>query len=442
MECYVFIDDSNLWIAGQKAQGKKMKDVDTDTRFRVDLGKFLHLLTNDRHVAQAFLFGSVPPPNDTVWKAAREKNYTVKTFQKSGSGREKEVDSAMVHEITKTMYTLESRENVTFIVVTGDRDLKPPILDALENGVPVELWSWEDAMARDFRQLANKNNRFTVTCLDSVVGEFSYTSLKSPHDVRNINHGHVIVYRGVPKGDEFLHMLADHLYRLMRLFYITSVCEEANHRDLIVEFPKTEAEEVFKKLPQLGSFEYNPISYPEYMQNREQHFTLKLTNRFQALTGIETEDFEAVLEAVRSSMNSQMEDIVHNLSHSDDAEEVTPTELDPTDVDDWETALRQTAGVKKDRSRRQKDIECKYHEHCAAAFNCPYKHSEYERKLFAKHSKSIRFKFFKTNECNKKDIHNTEEERKWCLFAHDSEDSWCIGCRMYGHLIKDCQVKK
>lgn len=43
-----------LWIAGQKAQGKKLKDTDTDTRFRVDLGKFLELVIKGRNL---FLWG-------------------------------------------------------------------------------------------------------------------------------------------------------------------------------------------------------------------------------------------------------------------------------------------------------------------------------------------------------------------------------------------------
>ena len=137
-ECYVFVDHSNLWIEGQKAQS--VKDIDHDPRYRVDLGKFLSLITKDRHLSRAFLYGSRPPPNDSVWKAAREKNFDVKVFDRSGSGKEKELDVAMAHDITKTLY--KDRKvgvNVTFITVTGDRDLKPPIEDALETGIPVEL---------------------------------------------------------------------------------------------------------------------------------------------------------------------------------------------------------------------------------------------------------------------------------------------------------------
>ena len=52
----------------------------------------------DYHISKAFLYGSVPPPNDTVWKAAREKNYDIKIIQRSGSRREKEMDVAMARQ--------------------------------------------------------------------------------------------------------------------------------------------------------------------------------------------------------------------------------------------------------------------------------------------------------------------------------------------------------
>ena len=95
MKCYVFVDDSNLWIACQRAQGKELKDTDIDKRGRIDLGKLLTLLAGKREINKAFLYGSIPPPNDKVWRAAEEKKFTVKTFERSESGEQKEQDTAM-----------------------------------------------------------------------------------------------------------------------------------------------------------------------------------------------------------------------------------------------------------------------------------------------------------------------------------------------------------
>jgi hypothetical protein len=425
-ECYVFVDHSNLWIAGQTAQAKKLKDADRDSRFRVDLGKFLHLLVRDRHISKAFLYGSVPPPNDSIWKAARKKNFKVKTFERSGSGREKELDVAMAHDITKNLYHLvytNSKDNVIFITVTGDRDLKPPIIDTLGNGIPVELWSWEDAMAREFRQLANTHDWFTAECLDSVEEQFSFTSYMSTRMKKDADPAHAIVYRDVPAGKRFLNLIADHIHRLLRLFYITSVdSQTAGKRDLIVEFPNSKPEVIFKQLRTLERFEFQPCSYPEHWT---QSVPLSQRYEYKALVEIDEESLPEVIDMLP------------------DTDEVTASSLSTEhaeDFDDWRTELRRKVG-RMTYVKRRRETECKWGDHCASASECHYLHTEEERKLFNRFP-HFRFKFMKTKECIKRDQHLTVEQKKWCLFAHDGEDSWCLKCKMYDHLTDNCQVKK
>ena len=438
MECYVFIDDSNLWIAGQKAQGKYLKDADVDTRFRVDLGKFLKLVTKGRNLSKAFLYGSVPPPNDTVWKAAREKNFDVQTFQRSGSGREKEVDVAMATSVTRTLYTMESRVNVIFITVTGDRDLKTPIELTLNEGVPVELWSWEDSMSREFRQLANtRANLFTANILDTVkIESFGYTATWSTHDKKDIDPAHAIVYRDVPKGKRSRNMVRDHMHRLMRLFYITT-CSKENTQDLIVEFPKTKSEVVIKRLCKLGEFEFSLCSYPEYKSQLRQHpYELQITNRFEALGKIEADE-ESLLDVVESSMSLDFEDISSDGESSDGETVVESTDGSDT-YDNWATEVRRIVG-KRTSNKKRKETQCSRGDHCVMAAECPYLHTPQERSIFARFPK-INFRYFKTRECNRLDEHTTEEQKKRCTFAHDSQDSWCLACRMYGHLTDNCRV--
>ena len=443
MECYVFIDDSNLWIAGQKELGKKLKDADRDTRFRVDLGKFLRLVvTKGRSISKAFLYGSVPPPNDTVWKAAREKNFDVKTFQRSGSGREKEVDVAMTSDILDNLYKMvysKTAENVIFIIVTGDRDLKIPIERTLDQKICVDLWSWKDSMAREFSQLANNRaDLFTANILDTVQDSFGYTATWSTHDKDDIDPAHAIVYRDVPKGKRSRNMVRDHMQRLMRLFYITTYTKE-NAQDLIVEFPKTKSEVVMKKLRKLGEFEFSLCSYPEYKGQLRQHlYELQITNRFEALSKIEADE-ESLLDVVESSMSLDFDDISSDGESSD--EETVAESTDGSDTyDNWATEVRRIVG-KRTSNKKRKETQCSWRDHCAKAAECPYLHTPQERSLFER-LPNIKFKYFKVRECNKLDQHTTEERRKWCAFAHDSKDSWCLSCKIYGHLTDNCQVKK
>ena len=72
--CYVFIDNSNLFIESQKFNAKRLKlYCETDMRCRLDFGKLVDALVGERNGKEAHLFGSEPPPNDHLWKKLRVK---------------------------------------------------------------------------------------------------------------------------------------------------------------------------------------------------------------------------------------------------------------------------------------------------------------------------------------------------------------------------------
>ena len=434
----MFVDDSNLWIAGMKVQGKKLKDTDIDTRYRIDLGKFLNLVTEERHISKAFLYGSVPPPNDTVWKAAREKNFEVKTFQRSGSGREKELDVAMGSDITETLFTLPYTEGVIFVTVTGDRDLKSPIEKVLKQRIQVELWSWEDAMAREFRHLATLDRLFTPHTLDKVEQSFGYTTIMSTREKKDIDPAHAIAYKDVPKGKQFLHEVVAHINRLLRLFYITSVKSQTEgKRDLIVEFPKSKPELVLSLIRKLAGFEYQPCSYVEYKhQLQQQNYEIETKNRFEILSKLDDSsiDTDSLLDVVESSMSLELNDV----TPEEEEEPIESSAAAGSDPDDWLTVVRREAG-KRTLKKKRSEMQCRWGDHCSKASECPCKHTKEEKQAFARWPK-IPFKFLKTRECNKLDKHVTTEQQKRCSFAHVPSDSWCLKCRIYGHLTNDCTI--
>ncbi len=269
----------------------------------MDLGKFLHVLAKDCHIAKAF--GSVPPPNDTIWKAARKKNFDVKTFQRSGSGREKELDVAMAHDITKTLLCLDTTDHIRFIAVTGDRDLKPPLEYVLETKVPIDLWSWEDSMACEYSRLANTNDLFTVHKLDTVQAQFGYTAIMSTRKKRDIDPAHAIAYVDVPRGKRFVYSLAGYIAQLMRLFYITSNdFVKEGKQDLIIEFPNTTPEVVLKQLSRHGKSAYQPMSYPQYMSQ------------------LQKESKPVLSSTIYKAIGEIDDDLIHNVADSFDIEDL------------------------------------------------------------------------------------------------------------------------
>ena len=68
-------------------------------------------------------------------------NFMVQIFKRSAGGKEKEVDVAMSSDITEQVLELKYANMDTdcvFVIVTGDRDLKSPIVKVLKQSVPVE----------------------------------------------------------------------------------------------------------------------------------------------------------------------------------------------------------------------------------------------------------------------------------------------------------------
>ena len=69
----IFVGDFNVWINAQKfvASGNshipKLQDSGRDPRLRIDIGKLVKRLQRKHYTRDPpFLYGSCPPPNDSV----------------------------------------------------------------------------------------------------------------------------------------------------------------------------------------------------------------------------------------------------------------------------------------------------------------------------------------------------------------------------------------
>jgi hypothetical protein len=152
MKLYVYIDNSNLFIEGQRLAAVKvgyatdiwdaMQRNVFDFRWNIDYGK-LHSFFSDLggELASVKLWGSIPP-NDSFWKLVESKGFLVRTFERSPSG-EKKVDTAIVHQITKDVYSgFIPKAESTIILVAGDKDFVPLIEDLTTEGYSIYIAFW------------------------------------------------------------------------------------------------------------------------------------------------------------------------------------------------------------------------------------------------------------------------------------------------------------
>jgi len=89
MSVYIFCDNSNVFIEGQWAAGRADGLRGPNTEFRIDYGQLLTVCAGGREVVQAKLYGSVPPPNDSLWRAMERQGWDVKTSKGTWQTRKK-----------------------------------------------------------------------------------------------------------------------------------------------------------------------------------------------------------------------------------------------------------------------------------------------------------------------------------------------------------------
>ncbi len=108
----------------------------------------MHLVNcrGDRLLAQVpVLYGSRPPPDDSVWQEIRREGFDVKLFDRNIRDKEKGVDIEMGMDVVERMFEVTPPE--TIVIVAGDADFLGVVERAKKKGWSVEVWFWGNAAA-------------------------------------------------------------------------------------------------------------------------------------------------------------------------------------------------------------------------------------------------------------------------------------------------------
>lgn len=175
---FVFVDNSNVWIEGKRASAVQKGSVTSmqeahdrnieDSSWRIDFGRLLNLITggHTEFVKKAVLFGSKPPQNDTLWRAAQSANFEVKINERNAANKEKNVDTSMAVAAIACLYK-EAKIGDVFVFVTGDGDFSSAITQIKSEKNQIKIAFWENAsktikeQADEFINLSKKINDIT-----------------------------------------------------------------------------------------------------------------------------------------------------------------------------------------------------------------------------------------------------------------------------------------
>lgn len=164
MTRFVYVDNSNLWIEGQRVAAvrsglcRSMRDAQIhdilDNTWKYDFGRLFRLVCPPgEDIGRAALFGSTPPPNDTLWQIAKSQGFEVSTFPRNAANREKKVDNQISVSILEDSYQ-EMQSGDFTVLVSGDGDFVPTIESLQGRGFRVRNAFWAHG-SRELREIAD-----------------------------------------------------------------------------------------------------------------------------------------------------------------------------------------------------------------------------------------------------------------------------------------------
>lgn len=181
--CVIIIDNSNVWIEGQKFSAKNKglvkkefddKDI-CDPSWRIDFGNLLNEVSEGKRILEAILVGSRPPQSDSIWQAAKSHGFKVYVHDRNSAGKEKAVDTEIVAQGTEIICTQPAPAILKLL--SGDRDFIPLINIASRRNWETEMWAFTNSFSYG-GQMAQSVTR--IKPLDNVFNKIGHNEFPWP----------------------------------------------------------------------------------------------------------------------------------------------------------------------------------------------------------------------------------------------------------------------
>ena len=178
----VYVDNSNVFIEGRRVSAvqtgiapniyEAMNNNIFDHSYKIDFGRLHDFVSGSdkSNIKRCMLFGSRPPPNDSLWQIAERAGFEVVVEDRNIQNREKRIDTGIVSAMIRDAYTIAVKGSDTITLVAGDGDFVPPIRQLVEDGFNVEVVFWEHASSRELKGAATK-----FVALDSSLSHLALT---------------------------------------------------------------------------------------------------------------------------------------------------------------------------------------------------------------------------------------------------------------------------
>ena len=437
----IFVDDSSIWIEAKKLQSKiKRFKTGEDHRVRIDMGKLADAVAGGRPVEQGILYGSEPPPIDTVWQKIREKGFCVKSEKRSAmTGKAKLIHTMLVADVTAIAIKTRNEERTTIALVTGDADVIPAIEKVLEEDRwKVEVYMWNHAISSRLKKYTAADEckgRVEIKPLDECLEKLAFTVMKfdiSNKLVRQIVHSCGVVFTMVPGAFKNRIPTRDWLNQLEGIAqwpcqYYWFERNQTQTNDLVI---------VFKRDPHAGNFDI--ATFLDVVNSESKYkYQIPFTRNIQSFQQFIANEYKEEKNPILRQFDAALEQV--GILYADDVSAGYGNEAmyvsESSDM--WSVVQKKVCPP----TRQRYTEPCPYKYNCVNGTQCFYKHSDLEIKYFKQRSqgrgnplRKVKLcTFFSTGTCTK-----TNED---CDFAHGDDDGWCLNCTSEGHFTQACPKK-
>ncbi|KAH7199471.1 hypothetical protein DER44DRAFT_829288 [Fusarium oxysporum] len=165
------MDDTNFRISGDTADKKRLSvrpkahlDWHYDIRaLKGIIRKVIRMKVDERvtfnvygsNLDQGLVYQDLRLHSSRFWNFPWKKNRG-----------EKQVDTTLIIDMAlDAVHLQESKETAAFVLVSGDNDMIPAVIYAVQCGYTVHVWAWEDSVSDEYKRL-ERNCRIKLTLLD------------------------------------------------------------------------------------------------------------------------------------------------------------------------------------------------------------------------------------------------------------------------------------
>ena len=379
------------------------------------------------------LYGSEPPPVDSVWEKIREKGWRVESQHRSQvTGKEKKVDTKLVAEVTRTAITTPKDMRTTIVLVTGDADVVPALEEILkEDHWKIEIYMWKQALANELTKFASDHSdQVDIKPLDMYITEVTFTSMKfnisSNKALKSKVKESGVVFSMIPKAFGNRIPTKDWCNQLESItqwpfqYYWFEISKKKTDNLVVVFLGSTEGSkfDVANFIATIKTYE------------GKQKYHLPYVEKVQPFLQFIEKEFNERSDLALEQVGIYNQDDVFD-GHENEKNYVSESS------DKWSTVT-----IKGRRQRRQN-----YSEQCPYKFNCYYgtrcmsNHTPEEKQHFSQRKEGRGNPLRKVEMC-KHFMKDAKCHKRNCEYAHGEKDAWCLTCRSNGHFTKECPSKK